>query len=159
MSTDPLILRLALDGSSFLDPKSAGVAHLAPLNALGSPLTPAAAGKLPSGTIVLRTGWADSPEPLWLPRYRECFERFVESVEASAISARVVWWPLATDVISDAPSLLTFLRANPVRRFLFDPQGLLTREMLPKAEDHLARLEVALSTHPACWARLVRERL
>jgi hypothetical protein len=83
----------------------------------------------------------------------------VESVEASAISARVVWWPLATDVISDGPSLLTFLRSRPQRRFLFDPHGLLTEAMLPKAEDHLARLEEALGTHPACWARLLRERL
>jgi hypothetical protein len=159
MSTATPILRLASDGRTFIDASGACAAHLSALNPLECQSWAEDAGLLPSGMIVLRTGWADSPEPLWLPRYRECFERFVEDVERSSVSARIVWWPRATDVLSDAPSLLTFLRASPQRRFLFDPHGLLSVAMLTKAEDHLARLEEALGAHPACWARLARDGL
>ncbi|MCC6952403.1 MAG: hypothetical protein IT433_13285 [Phycisphaerales bacterium] len=57
--------------------------------------------------------------------------------------------PHHADVISDTPSILTFLRACPAWALILCPRWLLTPEMESRAEDHLMRIGEALGTHPA----------
>ncbi len=121
-----------------------------------------------SRALVIRSGpslWpADSADPThslsWLPASRQRFDAFCTALEqalqrrltASTHPLQLLLWPHANGVISDAPSLHTFLRARPAWGFLFDPAALLTPAMLPSVDDHLARLFDAFSAHPRAAA-------
>jgi hypothetical protein len=78
-------------------------------------------------------------------------------VEGAASQARIELciWPTAHGVISDGPSLLSFLKSAVERgstwRFLLDPVSMLTREMLTSAEDHVERVFQTLSMYKAPW--------
>ncbi len=93
----------------------------------------------------------------WMPASRGRFTAWCDRVErwAAAMGAEPVIWPVATGVISDVPSVMTFLRARPRWRLLFDPVGLLTHSMLPRAEEHVTRLFQALGQHPALIATVL----
>jgi hypothetical protein len=81
----------------------------------------------------------------WMPQARA---RFDSSVGRLATSRGTFWlWPSASGVLSDVPSTQTFFRARADQAFglFLDPAALLTPAMIPKAEDHLARIFAALS--------------
>jgi len=106
------------------------------------------------GRLIVRSGLGtgvDGPVS-WMPASRRGFEAAADELELEAARARVelLLWPDAGHVISDAPSLLTFLRARESRgwRFVLDPVSMLTPTMLPRAEDHVRRAFEALGTHP-----------
>lgn len=116
--------------------------------AMVSACTPAQAATITTGPelpVVLRAGLgpgtASEPDALqWLPASRA---KFNEAISALASKPGQFWlWPSANGVLSDVPSTASFFRAkesSPFRLFL-DPASLLTPDMLPKAEDHLARI-------------------
>lgn len=65
--------------------------------------------------------------------------------------------PHARQILSDPQACLSFLkdREGQPFRILVDPAAMLTPDMLPAAEDHLARIFGALATHPAAAAVLL----
>ena len=109
--------------------------------------TPDAVPELP---VILKTansssGGDDGDDLPWMPHARA---RFDAAVDLLATKGGPFWlWPSAVGVLSDVPSTQSFFRARthqPFHLFL-DPASLLTPAMLPKAEDHLARIFSALS--------------
>jgi hypothetical protein len=101
----------------------------------------------PDRMIVVRTT-PPGEQPAWMPAARAWLKGEVARVEESCGSVLAVW-PRACDVISDVPSTLAFLREHPNWRLVLEPQALLTRDMLPMGEDHLARIVGALAGHAA----------
>lgn len=69
----------------------------------------------------------------------------------AAAGRTLLFRPRAGDVLSDMPSCAAFLRARSGGPFalLLDPAAMLTPDMLPRAEDHLARMFAALTGHPS----------
>lgn len=127
---------------------------LSGVNALDEATWP---GHVPSGSglVVIRSGFAgegEEPQPLWLAGPRAEWSRCATHVQglcAAAGRTPVVWARLG-DVLSDAPSLLTFVRSSPAWRFVVEPLGLLTPEMHRNAAEHLERLGELLFGHHAC---------
>lgn len=113
--------------------------------------------------LVVRSGWnprGSEARPLWLAGPRGGFERFAQRTAALASEHALVpvLLPAHSDVISDGPSLMTFLRSAPAAwRFVAAPALLLTDAMLRDAEDHLARVFAPLATHERCWAVLLSD--
>src|SRR5262249_54587424 len=88
----------------------------------------------------------------WLPRPRAKFDDGLAAASAWArqVGTRLVLWPHAGDVLSDAPSVLTLFRNPPSNElgFLLDPAGLFTPEMTGRWEEHLERIFAHLAQHP-----------
>lgn len=80
-----------------------------------------------------------------MPAARERFAASIATLEA--VPGEYWLWPSADGVLSDVPSTGSFFRSREggkLRLFL-DPVSMLTRDMLPKAEDHLTRIFSALA--------------
>lgn len=114
---------------------------------------PAAGVGVPAeATVILRTGGSrrggleaeDMPDFAWMPKARERFRASIERLEARP--GEYWLWPSAEGVLSDVPSTRSFFcsREGGNLRLLLDPASMLTRDMLPKAEDHLARIFAGL---------------
>ncbi|CAG0999964.1 hypothetical protein PHYC_02809 [Phycisphaerales bacterium] len=120
--------------------------------------------------IALRVAWSASPsaalpldprttlaigtevrgeQPAWMPGARREFESSIPTVERWAAGRTLAVWPAAGGVISDVPSLLSFLRTHPAWRFVLEPLALLTEAMRGNAEEHLRRMAEALEDHGA----------
>jgi hypothetical protein len=100
--------------------------------------------------IVVRSGWSDTGEPLFLPTPKAAWQGFMQAVELACTEHAItpVLEPRATDVISDTPGLLSIVRTNPRWKILFDPQLLLTQAMHAQLDDHLQRYaQVASALH------------
>jgi hypothetical protein len=108
-----------------------------------------------SGLLVVRSGFSPDPadpQPLWLAGPRGDWARFAGHAQhlcATAGQTPVVW-PRLGEVLSDAPSLLSFLRGAPAWRFVVEPLALLTPDMHRNAPEHLDRLAELLFGHHAC---------
>lgn len=111
------------------------------------------------GLFLVRSGPIPGDGLSWLPESRRRFARFVEGVEAG-LAARAsgltpVIWPHAGGVISDIPSLQTFMRSAIDRswQWVFDPGWLMTESMKPMAADHFRRFAELLAPTPgmALW--------
>lgn len=108
-----------------------------------------------SGLLVVRSGFSPDPadpQPLWLAGPRGDWARFAAHAQhlcATAGQTPVVW-PRLGEVLSDAPSLLSFLRGAPAWRFVVEPLALLTPDMHRNAPEHLDRLAELLFGHHAC---------
>lgn len=65
--------------------------------------------------------------------------------------------PRVGHALSDVPTCVRFLRerAGGPWRLLLDPVGMLSREMLADAEDHVRRIVDALGSHVGVWAMLL----
>lgn len=90
--------------------------------------------------------------PVWLPAPRAAFAR---ACDALAHESDAWIWPTQQCPVSDVPSLRSFLEARPAWRFLLDPVGMLTPEMLPRADDHLMRIFLALGGRRELGAVLI----
>jgi len=92
---------------------------------------------------------------------RERWSKFAQGlVEVAAFAespVRLSILPRATDIISDIPGTLTFLRTFPAFGLVVDPAALLVESMLPDRMDHLSRIVDALVKHPACEAVVARD--
>jgi hypothetical protein len=97
-------------------------------------------------------------QPSWMPRSRDLFGAFVAELEAAAPDRPLWVWPSAGHVISDVPSLLSFLRAHPRWRFVLDPLAMLTASMAARTEDHLVRIFESLADHDAATALVLPAR-
>ncbi len=100
--------------------------------------------------IVVRSGWSDAGDPLFLPAPKAAWQGFMQAVESACTEHAItpVLEPRATDVVSDTPGLLSLVRAAPRWKILFDPQLLLTRDMHAQLDDHLQRYaQVASALH------------
>ena len=139
------------------------VALMSPANLLEGPPGPVRPAGLSEGIQVFRSGWMwrDLASSSWLPRHRLTFERSAASVAkaAATLGVRCVLYPKADDVISDLPSLTTFLHSPGGKHWsvLADPTGLLTEEMVPAADEHLARLMAGLLQLERTWALVLRD--
>ncbi|HRJ50669.1 MAG: hypothetical protein HUU18_04645 [Phycisphaerales bacterium] len=91
-------------------------------------------------------------EPVWLPAPRAAFARACDALAHEAVA----WiWPTQQSPISDVPSLRSFLDARPNWRFLLDPVAMLTPEMLPRADDYLMRIFMAMGGRRELGAVLI----
>lgn len=104
----------------------------------GSPLT---AVRTPAGDGL--TPWMAPARADWARR-ADLFE-----ADARAVGSTPAILPHHADVLSDIPSVLTFLRARPAWALILCPRWLLTPDMEPRAEDHLRRVGETFGTHPA----------
>jgi hypothetical protein len=138
---------------ALFDPLEAEQAHLAAV---------AFAGRADSeGFLVIRSGsWTsdDSGSLAWLPKSREQFSGVCDAFENTLISnapnAKPALWPHAGGVVSDAPSLQTFLRTRQRLEwsFIFDPAAMITPAMAATAQHHFDRLFAQLGEHPRACA-------
>lgn len=90
----------------------------------------------------------------WGPGARAALDEAIEQLSAPALSAGITLtlWPHAADVLSDIPSCLSLLRKFESVELIVQPRDLLTETMLPRAEEHLARIFEAFETHPRLFA-------
>lgn len=107
-----------------------------------------------SGHVVLRSGPRPGDGLSWLPGSRAAFAEFVRGVD-DVIAERgggvvPVIWPHAGGVISDIPSIQTFMRGAIDRswRWVFDPALLLTDSMHAMGGDHFRRMFELLGPIP-----------
>lgn len=112
-------------------------------------------GRVGAGLAVVRTGFVEDAlqdaAPLWLARPRGQWLEFAKHVEGlCGEGCTPVLWPRCGDVISDAPSTLSFVRGNSKWKFLVDPAGLMTPEMRTSAVEHMVRLIDLMVSHEAC---------
>lgn len=149
--------RIVADGGK------APVALVSSANLLEGPPSPVRPAGPAERIQVFRSGWmwSDLASSSWLPRHRLTFERSAVAVAkaAGALGVRCVLYPQALDVISDLPSLLHFLQTSGGKHWslLVDPTGMLTAEMIPSAEEHLARLMDGLLNLEQTWAIVLRD--
>jgi hypothetical protein len=110
---------------------------------------------LPPGDLVVRLHTGDSPS--WLPNAHAALGAMAGHLDALARGRghRLNLWARACDIISDTPSLLSFLRARGAWRFLVDPGAMLSAEMLPRAAEHIERYLEVFATHPQAAAIVV----
>jgi hypothetical protein len=120
-----------------------------------------ASGTHGPGLVVLRSGretLEESGSLAWLPESRDRFSAVCDAFETAWLAKQspgnVALWPQAAGVVSDAPSLQTFLRTRQrvEWRFIFDPAALITPAMAPTAEHHFDRLFAQLGEHPRACA-------
>ncbi|MFO0857647.1 MAG: hypothetical protein U0640_09865 [Phycisphaerales bacterium] len=108
----------------------------------------------PTKLLLVRSGFAPSDEldqPLWLPTPRAQWSKFAKHLESICPeSTQLVLWPRSTDVISDSPSTLSFIRSNPKWKFLVDPASLITESMRRDVMEHVDRLIELMIAHDAC---------
>lgn len=142
---EPLV-RIGTRGVLVLPPYDAETSDFAGVvRAAGALLGPSEGRWL---VVVSRPG--DDDGPAWLPGARVRFEQFCDGLGAAVEGAEgftPVIWPLASGTVSDVPSLGAFLRKRPNWRFILDPAGMLTPDMLPLADDHLMRIFEGLREH------------
>lgn len=132
-------------------------------NPLGDPKW-ALPATIPSGRVVVSSGWipesdgggaATSGLATWGPLGRAAFESLCDrlAAELAPRGATALFRPHVRHVLSDAPSSVGFLqrRAGGPFGLLLDPVAMLARGMLPRAEEHLARILGALAANPATW--------
>lgn len=108
----------------------------------------------PTKLLLVRSGFAPSDEldqPLWLPAPRAQWSKFAMHLETiCSETTQLVLWPRSTDVISDSPSTLSFIRSNPKWKFLVDPASLITESMRGDVMEHVDRLIELMIAHDAC---------
>lgn len=99
--------------------------------------------------LLAHIGWGPY-RPAWLPPEVASFEAAIASLlEATQRCQTEIWWrPTHQDVLSDIPSTLSFFRKHPTFGLALDPAALLTQDMLPRADEHLARILESLGQHP-----------
>lgn len=87
----------------------------------------------------------------WTPEAWETFEKVVANI-GPALAAKkmsLLLRPHARHVLSDAQGCRQYMERAPEGvNLLLDPASMLTPDMLPDAEDHLARTLDALAAHP-----------
>lgn len=123
---------------------------------------------VPSGLVVMSSGWIPESDgagagtsglATWGPIGRAAFESLCDrlAAELAPRKATVLFRSHARHVLSDAPSCIKFLqrRAGEPFGLLLDPVAMLARGMLPRAEEHLARILGALAPNAATWAVLL----
>ncbi len=123
-------------------------------NALDRSTWPA---RVRSTMVVVRSGFVDganehySDTPLWLAQPRAEWAGFAKHVEQLCGEGVVpVVWARSGDVISDAPSTLSFVRGSPKWKFLADPAAVITPQMRGDAGEHIERLADLMLAHSAC---------
>lgn len=115
---------------------------------LVEPLLPA-----DSLALIVRPGRpADSDQPAWLPGPRQRGELGLGELERLAGTRELVLWPARDQIISDVPSLLTFLRSHERWRVLLDPGAMVGSGEGLNAEEFVQRLAEVMLDHPALWA-------
>lgn len=106
--------------------------------------------------LLLRSDPGQEDAPSWMPAQRTAFETLADTLAGKCLASDTLpgLWPHAEDAVSDAPSLLSFLRARDGKgwRFILDPAALLTPPMLTDAELHFERIFSTLGQHPALLA-------
>lgn len=103
--------------------------------------------------VIVRSGFPEGEieGPLWLPGPRGQWAKFAKYVEGiSENKTQLILWSRSTDVISDSPSTLSFVRSNPKWKFLLDPVALITEEMRRDVMEHVDRLVELMLPHEAC---------
>lgn len=100
----------------------------------------------------MASGLFDRDPLSWMPRPREAFCALCDGLAPVLIDedVRVLWRPHARHVLADPQTCLSHLRDREGEPFglAFEPAALLEPEMLPAADDHLARAFEALG--PVC---------
>lgn len=108
----------------------------------------------PTKLLLVRSGFAlgdELDQPLWLPAPRAQWSKFAKHLETICPeTTQLVLWPRSTDVISDSPSTLSFIRSNPKWKFLVDPASLITESMRRDVMEHVDRLIELMIAHDAC---------
>lgn len=107
----------------------------------------------PGPTVIVRPGRTTGEESgleTWGPEGRRRFSAAWSRLEkAAAGGKRDLWlWARRGEAISDVPSALGFLRGDERRRLLLDPVGMLTGEMILRANEHLERVREVFAEHP-----------
>lgn len=86
-------------------------------------------------------------EGMWMPGPRAAFQELAANFEARHAGRGVAVWPRAGSALSDVPSTNAFMRGHESWGLVLEPAGLLTEEMVSRAEEHLERIVVSLAAH------------
>lgn len=115
---------------------------------LVEPLLPA-----DSLALIVKPGRPTDPDqPAWMPGPRQRGELGLGELERLAGTRELVLRPGRDQIISDVPSLLTFLRSHERWRVLLDPGAMVGSGEGLNAEEFVQRLAEVMLGHPALWA-------